>query len=173
MLTPWPNWRDCYGQGDNLYTGTKYWIPTRFSEPSENLINNYILSICVKLFKTNQCFLISVYVLIWTRCRYCRTIKAGWRITNKTDDETVQQIYHDQNDACMLRLFEAFLESAPQSLLQLYIIVCTHDQNWFSGEWINAVDVRWILLNIILLCRTCLVCEQLYSHYQWEDNSFN
>ena len=49
------------------------------------------------------------------------------------DKEKVQAYYYQQNDASMLRLFEAFLESAPQLTLQLYIMVATKDANWLTG----------------------------------------
>ena len=36
--------------------------------------------------------------------------------------QALQLLYHYQSDVCLLRLFESFLESAPQLLLQLYIM---------------------------------------------------
>ena len=47
-------------------------------------------------------------------------------ITCKQD--FLRKLYHYQSDLCLLRLFESFLESAPQLLLQLYIM---HElQSW-------------------------------------------
>ncbi len=48
--------------------------------------------------------------------------------------DAVDEYYCRQNDVCMLRLFEAFLESAPQLTLQLYIVVATNDAASLTGE---------------------------------------
>lgn len=51
------------------------------------------------------------------------------------NSEHIEKYFYQQNDVCMLRLFEAFLESAPQLTLQMYIIMCTEDANWLTGEF--------------------------------------
>ena len=38
-----------------------------------------------------------------------------------------------QSDVSILRLFESFLESAPQLVLQLYIMVTQNRMDWFTG----------------------------------------
>jgi hypothetical protein len=41
----------------------------------------------------------------------------------------------EQNDASILRLFETFLESAPQLVLQLYILLWHHHYDgWIQGR---------------------------------------
>ena len=45
-----------------------------------------------------------------------------------------QRALRSQSDVSILRLFEAFLESAPQLVLQLYIIFHGKKGNWFTGE---------------------------------------
>ena len=47
--------------------------------------------------------------------------------------EAVDNYFHQQNDVCMLRLFEAFLESAPQLTLQMYVMMYTESANWLTG----------------------------------------
>ncbi len=48
--------------------------------------------------------------------------------------DVVSSCYHQQNDVSLLRLFEAFLESAPQLTLQAYIIVATQDALQLTSE---------------------------------------
>jgi len=50
-----------------------------------------------------------------------------------TTTENIDNYFYQQNDLCILRLFEAFLESAPQLTLQLYIIMCSQSAGWLSG----------------------------------------
>ena len=44
------------------------------------------------------------------------------------------ELYHQQSDVCMLRMFESFLESAPQLVLQVYIMLSDHDYSAWTGE---------------------------------------
>ncbi|XP_072017104.1 XK-related protein 6-like [Amphiura filiformis] len=65
--------------------------------------------------------------------RYIRVFRTGL-IARKSDDPLdFQRLHHQQSDVSMLRLFEAFLESAPQVVLQLYIMMATEDENTFTG----------------------------------------
>lgn len=50
------------------------------------------------------------------------------------DSEVIESYYRQQNDVCMLRLFEAFLESAPQLTLQLYVMIITQKAGWLLGK---------------------------------------
>ena len=60
----------------------------------------------------------------------------GYKARSSKRADLVEQYYFRQNDVCMLRLFEAFLESAPQLTLQLYIMVATKDAASFTGKTI-------------------------------------
>nr|XP_006821540.1 PREDICTED: XK-related protein 6-like [Saccoglossus kowalevskii] len=63
--------------------------------------------------------------------RYINVIKTGIVAQRTKEIVDFQRLYHKQNDACMLRLFEAFLESAPQLILQMYIMLTTDgDKTW-------------------------------------------
>ena len=63
---------------------------------------------------------------------------AGMDARTSGEHEKTQVYYYQQNDVSMLRLFEAFLESAPQLTLQLYIMVATHDSSWLTGRLMGA-----------------------------------
>ena len=67
-------------------------------------------------------------------CRYVKVLRSGLRARQTGEVVDIEICYHQQNDACMLRLFESFLESAPQLCLQLYIIIYTADAHWLTGE---------------------------------------
>lgn len=43
-------------------------------------------------------------------------------------------LYQQQSDVCMLRMFESFMESAPQLVLQLYIMLSDYDYSIWTGE---------------------------------------
>ncbi len=57
----------------------------------------------------------------------------GFKTRKSQNPADIENYYYQQNDVCMLRLFEAFLESAPQLILQLYIIVASHNAHWLTG----------------------------------------
>lgn len=70
----------------------------------------------------------------WLVARYYHLLKKGfkviWETTNSYTVEEKRTVHHSlfclATDLSMLRLFEAFLESVPQLLLQLYIVL-DHD----------------------------------------------
>ena len=66
-------------------------------------------------------------------CRYLYALVAALSARKLQDPALVESYYYQQNDVCMLRLFEAFLESCPQLTLQLYIMVATEDAHWLTG----------------------------------------
>ena len=57
----------------------------------------------------------------------------------KNEDETV----NIGTKASVMRLFEVFLETAPQMILQLYIMMQVNQDisqgNFTSGEWIRSI----------------------------------
>lgn len=74
--------------------------------------------------------------------RYWRTLKYGWRSRNKSDQVELRKrnyrmMVYEYRDITMLRLLEAFMESAPQLVLQLYIMKKQDDANeeihWITG----------------------------------------
>ncbi|XP_067004321.2 uncharacterized protein [Anabrus simplex] len=68
--------------------------------------------------------------------RYVLVLKTGFEARSSGDPIDFQRLYHQQSDICMLRLFESFMESAPQLVLQLYIMITMED--WRSWTGISA-----------------------------------
>lgn len=63
------------------------------------------------------------YVQFVLPLRYWRAYRSGWKTRKKNADPNEYKYFLEEwRDICMLRLFEAYLESAPQLVLQLYIL---------------------------------------------------
>ncbi|ESP00605.1 hypothetical protein LOTGIDRAFT_157886 [Lottia gigantea] len=67
--------------------------------------------------------------------RYVGVIRQGLKARQKTGDVVrhTSNVFNQQNDISILRLIEAFLESAPQLCLHLYIVLITLEIDWLSG----------------------------------------
>lgn len=69
-------------------------------------------------------------IIILLNSRYADILNLGVKKSQHADADThahnramqLQLLFHYQSDVCLLRLFESFLESAPQLLLQLYVM---------------------------------------------------
>ncbi|KAL3868628.1 hypothetical protein ACJMK2_041419 [Sinanodonta woodiana] len=55
--------------------------------------------------------------------RYIRLLRLGLKARHSSDESISEAAFREMNDICILRLFETFLESTPQLVLQLYIIL--------------------------------------------------
>ena len=73
--------------------------------------------------------------------RYIHTIYLGFksRVTQKVVH--TQRALTSQSDVSILRLFEAFLESAPQLVLQLYIMVARQSFGWFACKDLEDIGL--------------------------------
>jgi len=96
------------------------------------------------------------FLMLGPVVRYIDTIIYGVRSRQKGISPERRQYFHDQMqfervDGAMLRLFEAFLESAPQFLLQVYIVL----RNGLDGE----KEGNYFLGNFVLF----LSCEIYFS----------
>ncbi|XP_035826442.1 XK-related protein 6 [Aplysia californica] len=65
--------------------------------------------------------------------RYVHAIYLGFKSRLSKKVVHTQRALTAQSDVSILRLFESFLESAPQLVLQLYIMVTLHRLAWFTG----------------------------------------
>ncbi|MEQ2225626.1 hypothetical protein ILYODFUR_019417 [Ilyodon furcidens] len=93
--------------------------------------------------------------------RYYHLLRQGYRVVwraSSSDNANFQERHHElfcmATDLSMLKLFESFLESAPQLLLQLYIWQ-GHDE-WFILQYLSLVfsffNLAWSLVDY----RSCL-----------------
>lgn len=74
--------------------------------------------------------------------RYYESLQYGLLFRNTKDLEEKRKMYmkmiYEDADATMLRLFESFMESAPQLMLQMYIITKNYpfdDYEYWTGEY--------------------------------------
>ncbi|XP_075526640.1 XK-related protein 9-like [Dermacentor variabilis] len=67
--------------------------------------------------------------------RYWLCLRAGLKAERTRDVDDFHELYRHPSDLCMLRLFDSFLESAPQLVLQLYIMVNHEDWNPWTGQY--------------------------------------
>ncbi|CAL1285814.1 unnamed protein product [Larinioides sclopetarius] len=77
--------------------------------------------------------------------RFLELFHEGFRIKTSKSSPNLEKFNHHQSDICMLRLFESFTESAPQLVLQLYIMVSTDDWNPWTGisAFASIVSLSW------------------------------
>ncbi|KAK7793048.1 hypothetical protein R5R35_004475 [Gryllus longicercus] len=79
--------------------------------------------------------------------RYVEVLKTGVESWSGADFNDVQRLYHQWNDVCLLHLFESFMESAPQLLIQIYIMINLED--WWSWTGASAAasagSLAWAL----------------------------
>lgn len=66
--------------------------------------------------------------------RYVQLLHLGLKIREDRAFINLRNFNQQQSDVCMLRLFESFMESAPQLVLQLYIMVSTDEWNPWTGS---------------------------------------
>ncbi|XP_041484934.1 XK-related protein 4-like [Lytechinus variegatus] len=63
--------------------------------------------------------------------RYCSVCKFGMR--SRTDAKYYRRMISERHDVTMLRLLESFMESAPQLVLQVYIMVEEQELYWLTA----------------------------------------
>ena len=61
-------------------------------------------------------------------------LKTGLEARRNRDVAEFQSLFHQQSDISMLQLFESFMKSAPQLVLQLYIMIQVHDWGPWTGN---------------------------------------
>lgn len=77
--------------------------------------------------------------------RYILMFQMGLKARRSEDLEDFDKLYHQQSDVCMLRMFESFLESAPQLVLQVYIMLSDRDYSAWTAitAFTSMVSLGW------------------------------
>lgn len=97
--------------------------------------------------------------------RYWRVLKLGIKSRRTKSPDDLEAVYCANNDVCLLRLFESFLESAPQLLLQLYVIITFHHFDWLIGKVKFAgKQTRVFQYFIIYQCRDMIIDDHYDSN---------
>lgn len=81
------------------------------------------------------------FIFFWFR--HVDVLKTGLEARRNGDVAEFQSLFHQQSDISMLQLFESFMKSAPQLVLQLYIMIQVHDWGPWTG---NTTIVTYELL---------------------------
>ncbi|XP_071952000.1 XK-related protein 6-like isoform X2 [Antedon mediterranea] len=77
--------------------------------------------------------------------RYIRTLRYGFK--SRLNQKYYRNMVYEYRDVTMLRLIEAYTESAPQLVLQLYIMVKVKDQGWLTttSACVSLASLAWAL----------------------------
>ena len=68
-------------------------------------------------------------------------LKTGLAARHSHDVVDYQRYYQQWSDICMLRLFDSFMESGPQLVFQLFILITKGDWPVFNTTWISVSAV--------------------------------
>ncbi|KAK3585010.1 hypothetical protein CHS0354_024924 [Potamilus streckersoni] len=90
-------------------------------------------------------FLVSI-CMMGPIIRYLEFLYNGMKSKSKSLSEEDRRYYHRQMrleevDACCLRIFECFLEAAPQLVLQLYLMISIQEKEHIIYEVIRALSI--------------------------------
>lgn len=82
-------------------------------------------------------------------CRYWKVLKSGWR-ARKRNASILDFVAFlgDWRDISMLRLLQAFLQSGPQLVLQLYILLQRYPFDW-KTDWLIGATAGTSLLSMV------------------------
>ena len=97
-------------------------------------------------------------------CRYYMVLRTGLEARQSGDVVDYQRYYQQWSDICMLRLFDSFMESGPQLVFQLWLLLADTRGSWpvFSTTWIalsavaSTVNITQYLLIIEDLLKSVL-----------------
>ncbi|XP_064104747.1 uncharacterized protein LOC135214407 [Macrobrachium nipponense] len=88
----------------------------------------------------------AAHVTLWGILhRYILMFKTGVKARRSQDLADYDNLYRQQSDVCMLRMFESFMESAPQLVLQLYIMMSFLEYTAWTAltAFTSMVSLAW------------------------------
>ncbi|KAJ1524453.1 hypothetical protein ONE63_010950 [Megalurothrips usitatus] len=79
--------------------------------------------------------------------RHVDALQTGLEARRSGDVADFQSLFHQQSDISMLQLFESFMKSAPQLVLQLYIMIQVRDWGPWTGLSAGAslISLAWAM----------------------------
>ena len=106
--------------------------------------------------------------MLWLT-RYIDVLQLGLkaRDTQKLDD--LAAVFEANIDVCLLRLIAAFLQSVPQLVFQMYIILGFSTFTWLQGTSPNSSETWVNLKKKTCFCNTCIVMIDHSNSKVWYD----
>ncbi|XP_071117324.1 uncharacterized protein [Haliotis cracherodii] len=79
--------------------------------------------------------------------RYLSVIRLALKAKSTRSFNDIDRVYREQNDVCILRLMESFMEAAPQLCLQLYVIFLANNITILAGVSVcsSLISLAWAL----------------------------
>jgi len=104
------------------------------------------------------------FLQLGTIHRYLQTFWYGicTRNSKKKQDSYYIRYLAGWRDICLLRLFEGFLEAAPQMILQLYILTVQNEfiakRDWLTATSavVSIISLSWAIVSYSQMLRLCL-----------------
>ncbi|XP_053631187.2 uncharacterized protein [Cherax quadricarinatus] len=94
---------------------------------------------------TTKCYWVA-HVCLWgIMHRYVIMFETGLKARRTQEMAVFDDLFRQQSDVCMLRMFESFMESAPQLVLQLYIMMCYSDYSVWTAltAFTSMLSLGW------------------------------
>uniref|UniRef100_A0A9J8BBR1 XK-related protein n=1 Tax=Cyprinus carpio carpio TaxID=630221 RepID=A0A9J8BBR1_CYPCA len=100
----------------------------------------------------SPCHLICIHVLqIGIFTRYVHLLKKSFKVLRSDDTQEEEQfhLFGLATDLSMLRMFEVFLESVPQLVLQVYIILGHNHQSYlqYISMAVSLLNIAWAMVD--------------------------
>lgn len=150
--------------------GDSHSIPTPSTGSSPEVCWSIYLSHCHCHYLLTKLIRRNPYLLIYLSIRYMDALIYGLKSRKAaTRNDKAQQIKYytyminEDADSTLLRLFEAFMESAPQVTLQLYILIYHFSDNLSEGKgpYNNQYSMLYNIFGLFLLEPLIFVCGSI------------
>ncbi|XP_067887024.1 XK-related protein 9 [Heterodontus francisci] len=94
--------------------------------------------------------------------RFIKALSSGYKEVFKKQETTCSDIIYAVTDLSMLRLFEAFLETAPQLVLQTFILLESDDRSYiqYGSVIMSCFSISWTTLDYYAALKRSLPAQQ-------------